>query len=140
LAAAYGESGDGRSVSRFCGCVEHDQRAGRTNRVRRQRIGHAPRHRSQRRLMKHEIAAGDRLGHGSRIRHAAGQQLDLPFHGFQVGPITSVEVIEHADHVAAADERLGDVRTDEPGAAGDERDRHKSSKNRRTKEPSRPMH
>ena len=32
----------------------------------------------------------------------------------------AAEIVENRDRMAAGDQRLGDVRSDEPGAAGDE--------------------
>ena len=69
--------------------------------------------------MEHELDIPDR----SPGRLEVGQVAFYEVHCWkvrEVGPLARAEVVENADGVAATHERFGQMRSDEPGAAGDE--------------------
>jgi hypothetical protein len=45
---------------------------------------------------------------------------DLDLEALEIGPIAGREVVQHAHFVSALDERVHEIRADEPGSAGDE--------------------
>ena len=54
------------------------------------------------------------------------KELDPVAHALQVRQEAGRKVVEHADAVATFDERCGDMRADEAGAAGNEKLAHGS--------------
>ena len=73
---------------------------------------------------KHAVHALDRGAHGVLVGHVA---LDQRHAGRQVVARSGGQVVEHAHGVAAAHERVAQMRPDEPGAAGDEEGGHRLS-------------
>ena len=67
--------------------------------------------------MEDAIHPGDRPPHGLWVAQVPLDQLDVADR-LQVLAPAGREVVEDADAVASSPERLGDVRTDEAGAAG----------------------
>ena len=58
-----------------------------------------------------------------RVHALVGAQLafdDLDVEALEIGAVPGREVVEHAHVVAALQERFGEVRADEAGAAGDQ--------------------
>ena len=74
--------------------------------------------------MKDAIDSLRRPVHGGRVDDIALDQLDAVAEGGQVRQFARAEIIEHADAVAAADEGLGNMRTNKSGPAGYEESAH----------------
>ena len=104
--------------------VQHVDRARAAGRVAVQRAVDAPLDRGQGRLVENAIDARDRAIDRSGIDDVALDEFDGVAEAAQIGQIAGAEVIEHADAVAARDQRLGDVGADESGPAGYEKGSH----------------
>ena len=85
--------------------------------VGRERVGDRSRHRTERAEVEDELGAGDRPRDRVRIRERPDDQLGV---GVHVLLAAVRQIVEHADLVPGLDERVDEVRTDEPGAPGDE--------------------
>jgi hypothetical protein len=68
------------------------------------------------------------VAHHFQVGDVARDQLDGTAHRRQIRHVARAEVVEHAHLVAARHERLGQVRANEPGASGDQTQRHDFSK------------
>ena len=81
-------------------------------------------HRRQRGLVEDDVAALDGREHTLEAAEVALHDLDVLRDVEQVAPVARREVVEDADIVAALEQRVDQMRPDEPGAAGDEHPRH----------------
>ncbi|MCY1417274.1 hypothetical protein D9M71_328040 [compost metagenome] len=88
--------------------------------VGRHRIVHRSLHRSHRSQMRHGLAAGHGACHQGSVGHIALDQLQTRIVQRQVGALASGQVVQHAHGVAPGKQRIGQVRANETGAAGDE--------------------
>ena len=92
------------------------------DRARRQRILHRARHRRQRALVEDELDAANRVVDALVAAQLPLDDLDVVLQPGEVRAVAGGEVVEHANGVAALEERANEVRADEAGSAGDEDD------------------
>ena len=154
LATAYGEIGFGACVSTrgnvaavavdgrrrrghdapdalVAGGEQHVERALDVDGGRRQRVLHRARNGAERALVEDDLDAADGRVHALVRAEVALDDLDVPSELREVRPAAGREVVEHADVVAALEQRLDEVRADEAGAAGDEDALHAAPRRRR---------
>ncbi len=75
--------------------------------------------------MEYAIHALNRAGHRFAVGDVPLDQLQTLVHQpLQVMTKAGAEIVQHTDAIAATDQGLGDMRTDESGAAGDEVEGH----------------
>ena len=69
-----------------------------------------------------DVAAVHQLGHEGSVGHAADAVVEVVVadQSLEVRHLARREIVEHEHAVAALDEAVGEVRSDEPGTAGDE--------------------
>jgi hypothetical protein len=77
------------------------------------------RHAAERGQVEHHVHAVQGAAAHGRVLHVALDEL-RPGQRGQVRAVARGQVVEHAHGVPQREQPLGDVRTDEPGAAGDE--------------------
>jgi hypothetical protein len=90
--------------------------------MRQRRILDAARHRRQRTQMEDGLGAAHGLGHNGRFGNRAVDDLDARAMVFNVGAQARAEVIENAHRVAARDEPIHEMGTNETAAASYETD------------------
>jgi len=100
--------------------VQNRYRAGRACGMAVQGAFDAQGHRRQRRFVKDAIDPADGLGHQRGVGYVALDELDRIEKRFEVHQPPGRKIIDHADAIAARDERFGNVRSNKTGSAGNQ--------------------
>ncbi|MNF70025.1 hypothetical protein D3C84_519240 [compost metagenome] len=87
--------------------------------VRLHRIVHRRLHRRHGRQVHHGAATGHSPSHQRGIGDVADDQFDLGIVQRQVAALAGRQIIKDAHRMALGEQRVGQVRANEPGAAGD---------------------
>lgn len=124
-----GGGDDGRIDIGFAGRVQDCRGAGAVGVGGRDGVVDAPRDRGDRSLVEHVVDAVGGVGHRVRVTDVrlVERERSLVLEWIEVLLAPGREIVDATDVVAAVEQRLGEIRSDEPRDAGDECSGHTSA-------------